>query len=49
MDFLKQPIGTIVLASDYDTAYDKFLKKLQEMRFEVQTQNKSKGKIVVHV
>ena len=47
MHFLKEPIGTIVLASDYDTAYEKLLKKLQDMRFEVQTQNKSKGKIVI--
>jgi hypothetical protein len=47
MHFLKEPIGMVVLASDYDTAYEKLLKKLQEMRFEVQTQNKSKGKIVV--
>ena len=47
MNLLREPIGTIVFASDYYTAYEKLLNKLQEMHFEVQTQNKSKGKIVV--
>jgi hypothetical protein len=47
MHFLREPIGKIMLVSDYNTAYEKLLKKLHEMHFEIQTQNKIKGEIVV--
>ena len=47
MYFLRECVGTITVPSDYNTVYDKLLRKLEEMHFEVEMQNKNKGRIVI--
>ena len=48
MYFLKEPIASLIFPSGYSNTYDAVLAKLKEMHFEIKTQNRDRGEIVIY-